>query len=188
MTARNDGMAVFENYQGILSEYEVTENSRPRVCPMCKASRKLHRHGTRNRYAGHCQIKVGRFYCPGCHKTVTVLPRQLLSRFINPLRDLLVMLRTKINWPIGRLQPTAFTVLFEPAERSRITAYLAFTWKRIIKLDSARNKRKNCNGNHCSPWCNWDRRCHPTRYLLRPIQSPFTGKKSLPCQIEKMKY
>lgn len=92
-------MPVFENYQGILSEYEVTENSRPRVCPMCKASRKLHRHGTRNRYAGHCQIKVGRFYCPGCHKTVTVLPRQLLSRFINPLRDLLVMLRTKLTGP-----------------------------------------------------------------------------------------
>jgi hypothetical protein len=88
-------MPVFENYQGILSEYEVSENSRPLVCPMCKAARKLHRHGTRTRYAGYCQIKVGRFYCSVCQKTVTVLPRQLLKCFLNPLRDLLLMLKAK---------------------------------------------------------------------------------------------
>lgn len=89
-------MPVFENYQGILSEYKVTESSRPRICPMCKAARRLHRHGTRTRYAGYCQIKVGRFLCPTCNRTVTVLPRQLLSRFLNPLRDLLLMLKAKL--------------------------------------------------------------------------------------------
>ena len=90
-------MPIFENYQGILSEYEVTERSRPRVCPMCKTARKLHRHGMRGRYAGYCQIKVGRFYCPACNRTVTVLPRQLLSRFLNPMRDLLLMLKSRLT-------------------------------------------------------------------------------------------
>ncbi|MPM78654.1 hypothetical protein SDC9_125665 [bioreactor metagenome] len=90
-------MPVFENYQGILSEYEVTERSRPQACPMCRVARKLHRHGTRDRYAGYCQIKVGRFRCPACKRTVTVLPRQLLSRFLNPLRDLLLMLKAHLT-------------------------------------------------------------------------------------------
>jgi len=96
MTAGNDGMPVFENYQGPLSEYQVTENSRPRACPKCKAQRKLHKHGTRDRYAGYCQIKVGRFYCPACKKAVTVLPRQLLSRFLNPLRELLLKMKAHL--------------------------------------------------------------------------------------------
>ena len=88
-------MPVYENYQGILSEYEVSEHSRPRICPTCRSTCKLHRHGTRPRYAGYCRIRVGRFYCPVCKKAVTGLPRQLLSRFLNPLRELLLMIKAR---------------------------------------------------------------------------------------------
>lgn len=90
-------MLVYENYQGIISEYEVTERSRPRLCPTCQSTHKLHRHGTRLRYAGYCRIRVGRFHCPVCKKTVTVLPRQLLSRFLNPLRELLLMIKARLE-------------------------------------------------------------------------------------------
>ena len=104
-------MPVFENYQGILSEYEVTERSRPAACPMCGATRKLHRHGTRERYAGYCQIKVGRFRCTVCNRTVTVLPRQLLSRFLNPLRDLLLMLKARLTGGLQKHAAVSYCVI-----------------------------------------------------------------------------
>lgn len=89
-------MPLFENYHGELCDYEISERSRPRVCPNCGKQRNLHRHGTRKRYAGFIQIKVGRFYCPDCKRAVTVLPRQLLSRFLNPMKELLKQLQAHL--------------------------------------------------------------------------------------------
>lgn len=96
-------MPLFENYQGEIRDYQVSESSRPRICPSCGKQRKLYRHGTRDRYAGYIQIKVGRFYCPDCKKAVTVLPRQLLSRFLNPLQELLRQLEAYLSGQKHRL-------------------------------------------------------------------------------------
>jgi len=52
---------------------------RPSECPLCGRKYPLRKHGTYSRYVyglfcDSIEIKVVRFYCPGCRRTVSILP------------------------------------------------------------------------------------------------------------------
>ncbi|SES71539.1 DUF6431 domain-containing protein [Anaerobranca gottschalkii] len=55
------------------------------ICPMCKAHVNLEKKGFYKRYAitlhNIYQIKIRRYYCPCCKKTLSILPSFLLPRY-----------------------------------------------------------------------------------------------------------
>jgi len=58
---------------------------RPLECPLCRRKHALHKHGTYNRYFydlrfGISEIKILRYYCPGCGGTVSYLPSFAIPR------------------------------------------------------------------------------------------------------------
>jgi len=58
---------------------------RPLECPICGRTHPLRKHGTYSRYfcdlvVGILQISILRYYCPGCHGTVSFLPSFAIPR------------------------------------------------------------------------------------------------------------
>lgn len=78
------------------------ERCRPPHCPQCESKRRLISHGFYTRtvvdFDGDCEIRVRRFLCQACRRTVSLLPEFVLPYLRFTIRVIAAFLKARLLW------------------------------------------------------------------------------------------